>query len=90
MKPLRLLIAVVVLVALGGFVYYTKENPPADNDERVKIVDVEQDDLQEVSIARPGNDTLTVKRGEDEEVAVRRALGYSRRRFRRRVDAQQR
>jgi hypothetical protein len=66
-KPLRLLIAVVVLVALGGFVYYTEENPPADDDERVKIVDVEQDDLQEVSIARPGNDTLTVKRGEDEK-----------------------
>ena len=67
MKPVRLLIAVAVLAALGGLVYYTEENPPAEDDERVNIVEIEQDDLQEVTVARPEHDALTVKRGEDEK-----------------------
>ena len=67
MKPLPLLIAVVVLGVLGGLVYYTEENPPADDDERVEIVDIEQDDLVEVTVTRPDVDPLTVKRGEDQK-----------------------
>ena len=67
MKPVRLLIAVVVLVALGGLVYYTEENPPAEDDERVNIVEIKQDDLQEVTVVRPEHEALTVKRGEDEK-----------------------
>lgn len=63
MNPKSLLIAVGILAVLGGAVYYTKENPPA-GEENPKIVSVEKDQVQELTISRPGKDAITLQRGE--------------------------
>lgn len=67
MNPKSLLIAVGILAILGGAVYYTKENPPSTGDENPKIVSVESDQVQELTISRPEADPLTVQRGEDDK-----------------------
>jgi len=67
MNPKTLIIAVGILAVLGGAVYYTKENPPSSGEDRPKIVSVEKDQIQELTIARPGKDTITVQRGEDDK-----------------------
>ena len=65
MNPKTLLIAVGILAVLGGAVYYTKENPPPGEDAKPKILVVDKDQIQELTISRPGKDPLTVERGED-------------------------
>jgi hypothetical protein len=65
MNPKSLLIAVGILAILGGAVYYTKENPPAGDDEKPKIVSVDKEQVQELTISRAGKEPLGVQRGED-------------------------
>ncbi len=65
MNPKTLLIAVGVLAVLGGAVYYTKENPPPSGDEKPKIISVDKDQVQALTVTRPGKDPLTVERGEN-------------------------
>lgn len=65
MNPIRLLIAVGVLAALGGFVYWSEENPPAPDDEKTPIVAIEKEDIRALTVERPGHDTIAVVRGED-------------------------
>ncbi len=67
MKPMPLMIALGVLVILGGLVYYTEENPPSSGDEKTPIVDVEQDSIQKVIVTRPDKDPIELQRGEDDE-----------------------
>jgi len=67
MKPMPLLIAVVLLAILGGLVYYTEENPPAPDDEQVKVVDLKAADIQAVTVRRPGQEPLTVRRSGDSD-----------------------
>jgi len=67
MNPKSLLIAVGILAILGGAVYYTKENPPSTGDEKPKVVSVDKDQIQELTISRAGEDPLTVQRGEDDQ-----------------------
>jgi hypothetical protein len=67
MNPTRLLIAVAVMAVLGGLVYYSEENPPSFDDDRVKIIDLEAGDIQEMTILRPGAEPLTLQRNEDEK-----------------------
>ena len=67
MKPLPLLIALAVLVILGGLVFYTEENPPASGDDKTPIVDLAQDSIQKVTVTRPGKDPIVVERGEDDK-----------------------
>ena len=67
MKPMPLLIAVVLLAILGGLVYYTEENPPATDDEQVKVVDLKAADIQAVTVRRPGQEPLTVRRSDDSD-----------------------
>ena len=62
-----LLIAVGVLAILGGLVYYTEENPPASDDDKTPIVDVEQDSIQKVIVTRPDKDPIELQRGEDDK-----------------------
>ncbi len=69
MKPMPLMIALGVLVILGGLVYYTEENPPASGDEKTPIVDVEEDSIQKVIVTRPDKDPIELQRGEDDEWA---------------------
>ena len=67
MKANPLLVAAILLALLGGAVWYTRENPPEDDDARPTVVDVEQDEIREVSLLRKDEDPLTVVRGEDDE-----------------------
>ncbi len=67
MKANPLLIAVIALALLGGAVWYTRENPPPDDDAAPKIVDVEEEDIREVTLRQKGEDPITVVRGEDDE-----------------------
>lgn len=67
MNPKSLLIAVGILAILGGAVYYTKENPPSSEDDNPKIVSVDKEKVQELTISRSGHDPLTVQRGEDKK-----------------------
>ena len=67
MKANPLLVAAILLALLGGAVWYTRENPPEDDDARPTVVDVEQDEIREVSLLRKDKDPLTVVRGEDDE-----------------------
>lgn len=62
-----LMIALGVLVILGGFVYYTEENPPAFDDDKTPIVDVEQDSIQKIIVTRPDKDPIELQRGEDDK-----------------------
>ena len=67
MKPMPLMIALGVLVILGGFVYYTEENPPASDDDKTPIVDVEQDSIQKIIVTRLDKDPIELQRGEDDK-----------------------
>ena len=67
MKPVTLLIALGVLVSLGGFVYYTEENPPASDDDKTPIVDVEEDSIQKITVTQADKDPIVVERGESDE-----------------------
>jgi hypothetical protein len=62
-----LLIAVALLAILGGFVYYTEENPPAPDDVKINVVDLKAADIQAVTMRRPGHEPLTVRRSGDSD-----------------------
>ncbi len=66
MKANPLLIAVVVLAALGGLAYYTSENPPEPESDTVSMIDVEEADIRQVAVVKPGGETITVERGDDD------------------------
>ncbi len=67
MKANPLLLAVAVLAALSGVVWYTRQNPPPDEDETPSIVKLEEETIQEVTVTRAGHDAITVIRREDGE-----------------------
>jgi len=67
MNPMRLLIAVGVLAVLAGLVYWSEENPPSADDDTTPIVELAADDVQAVTVERPGHDTIAVQRGEGEK-----------------------
>ena len=64
MNPTRLLIAVGVFAILAGLIYWSEKNPPVLDDERTPIVELERDDVQAVTVERPGHDTIAVQRGD--------------------------
>lgn len=66
MKANPLLLAVVLLALLGGAVWYTRENPPPDENETPSLVELEEETVRKVTIAREGRDDVTVVRGEDD------------------------
>jgi hypothetical protein len=67
MKANPLLIAVILLAALGAAVYYTMENPPSDEEAKPALVDAEEADIVEVTVRKAGQDPITVVRGEDDK-----------------------
>lgn len=67
MKSNPLVIAAVVLALLGGAVWYTRENPPPDEDAAPKIVEVEADDIRRITLRRNGEEPIEMVRGEDDE-----------------------
>ncbi len=67
MKANPLITAAALLALLGGAVWYTRENPPEDDDARPQVVDAEEAEIREVSLLRRGADTITLARGEEGE-----------------------
>ena len=67
MKANPLAISAVLLALLAGAVWYTRENPPEDEDAAPKIIDVEESEIREVALLRKGEDTVTVVRDEDDK-----------------------
>jgi hypothetical protein len=68
MKPNGLLVAVVILAAIGGGVYWTNKHkaaeagkPPAATDT-VKVLSIPEDQFKEIRIARPGADPTVVSK----------------------------
>ncbi|MDA0206238.1 MAG: DUF4340 domain-containing protein [Acidobacteria bacterium] len=66
MKQNPLLIAVLVLVVLGGFVYYTRENPPEPESDTVPMVRVSEAAISKVTVVKPGSETIVVQREADQ------------------------
>jgi hypothetical protein len=66
MKQNPLLIAVLVLVVLGGFVYYTRENPPEPESDTVPLVRLEEAAIRKVTLTKPGGETVVVQREADQ------------------------
>lgn len=67
MKANPLVTAAVVLALLGGAVWYTRENPPPDEDAAPRIVDVEEDDIRRITLRREGENPIEMVRGEDDQ-----------------------
>lgn len=65
MKQNPLLVAVLALAVLGGFVYYTRENPPEPESDAVPLVRVEVDTIQRVTVAKATGETVVVERTAD-------------------------
>jgi hypothetical protein len=67
-KPVKLLIALGILAALGGAVWYSEKHPPEPKSDfkTEKILTFEQDKLKKVRISRPGGgDTIALEKGDD-------------------------
>ncbi len=67
MKANPLVIAAVALALLGGAVWYTRENPPPDEDAAPKIVELEEADIRSVTLRQEGQEPITMVRGEDDQ-----------------------
>ena len=67
MKANPLVIAAVALALLGGAVWYTRENPPPDEDAAPKIVELEEDEIRKVTLRQEGQEPITMERNEDNE-----------------------
>jgi hypothetical protein len=66
MKQNPLLIAVLVLVVLGGFVYYTGENPPEPESDTVPLVRISEAAIRKVTVITPDSETIVVQREADQ------------------------
>ncbi len=79
MKANPLAIAALLLALLGGLVWYTRVNPPEDADAAPKIVDLEEDAITEVTIARGADEPFALVRadGEDDAWAFGGSLGIA-------------
>ena len=78
MKILHTFIALGVLLALGGVLYYLDKNPPESASDAIpkeKLFSFQADDVQEFSIAMPNEPTLTSRRLQDEKVSEPTAEG---------------
>ncbi len=79
MKPVKLLIALVVLAALGGAVWYSERHPPEPKGEikREKILSFEQDSLKKLRILRPaGGETVALEKGDDGKWRITEPKSY--------------
>lgn len=61
-----LLIATIVLALLGGLVWYTREHPPENDDAAPSVVDLDEDQIAEVTVVRDGEEPITLVRGDGE------------------------
>jgi len=65
-KPAPLLIALVILLGLGGAVWYSEKHPPQPKSDvkTEKVISVEQDQLRRIQIARP-EETIALEKADD-------------------------
>lgn len=63
-----LVIALLILAVLGGAVWYTNQNPPAEDEEdSVTLIDVEDSQVAEVTIQRRDAEPITLTRPDGED-----------------------
>jgi hypothetical protein len=71
MKPRGLLAALIVLVALGGALYWSNRKQkadaakPATDTASTKILSIPEDQIKEVSIKKTGAETTVLRKGDD-------------------------
>jgi len=69
MKPLRLLIAVVILAGFGAAIWYSQKNPPkpetTTETKTVKVLNLKEDQIQKVRVVHANGETLELKRGDN-------------------------
>ena len=78
MKPLRLLIALLVLLGLAGAVWYSERHPPQPKSEvkTEKIISTPEDQFKRVQIIRAGGETVALERGEDSKWRLTQPKAY--------------
>tara|TARA_Y100000588_G_scaffold392805_1_gene506110 strand:+ start:15755 stop:17128 length:1374 start_codon:yes stop_codon:yes gene_type:complete len=64
-KPTPLLIALGLFIILAGFVYYTSKTPSDVDDESQPILQIETNEIQSITILRPGYDSITIRQNEE-------------------------
>ncbi len=78
MKPTGLLVACVVLLGLGGLVWWTKENPKkpeSSTPDAPKVLALGEDQIEEVHLSRPGSEPIVLKKAGDKwQIAAPQAL----------------
>jgi hypothetical protein len=78
-KPVRLLIALGILLALGGAVWYSEKHPPQPKSDvkKEKILAFEQDQLKKVRITKTGEPgPITLEKGDDGKWRITEPKSY--------------
>ena len=67
MKPIRLLIALVILLGLSGAVWYSERHPPQPKSESKteKILTLEQDQIRKIHVTRTAGESVTLEKSDD-------------------------
>ena len=67
MKPFRLLVALVILLGLGGAVWYSEKHPPQPKSEpefkTEKVISVAEEQFRRIQITRPSGERLALEKG---------------------------
>ncbi len=79
MKPVRLLIALVILAGLGGAVWYSEKHPPQPKSETKteKIISTSEDQIRKIKIERQsGGGTMALEKGDDGKWRITEPKSY--------------
>ncbi len=78
MKPVRLLIALVVALGLGGAIWWGEKHPPQPKSETKteKVIATEQDKVQKIRITKTGGETLAVEKSDDGKWRITQPKAY--------------
>ena len=78
MSPVRLLIALFILVGLAAAVWYSEKHPPQPKSDikTEKVISVAEDQLRRIQITRPSGDPLALEKGEDGKWRITQPKAY--------------
>ncbi len=78
MKPLRLLIAVVILGGLGVAIWYSEKHPPQPKSEvkTEKVLTLKEDEFKKIQITRPGGEGLALEKADDGKWRITQPKAY--------------
>ncbi len=70
MKPVRLAIAAIILMALGGGIWYSQKHPPNETpavkpEPIVKVVSIAEDQIEKLRLSHPGGESVALEKGKD-------------------------